>query len=343
MIRRPIKAIFCSAAAIVSVGAAPGTPKSAYVLQQTVPLGAPDRWDYVVADADAGRVFIAHGDRVTVLDSRTGTISGEVVGMPGGTHGIAVSRATGQGFTDDGEKGEVAAFDLKTLKVLRRIPAAADADGIAEDPKTGRIFVIEGDPGTITVIDPKTDRAVATIEAGEKMEYLAADRTGHVYVAGEAHGDMLKLDARTATIVARWPTPGCTSPHGLAFDEAGQRAFMGCANRTMMVVDTRSGHVVTQLSIGRGSDAIAFDPVRRRVFSSNGADGTISVYRQITPNHYEAMPTITTVVSARNMAVDRSSGRLFVVGSDTDPSPMPGGRPRIRPGTTRVLIYDPVA
>lgn len=342
MIRRPVKALFCSAAAVVTVGAAPNPTTSAYVLHQTVPLGAPDRWDYVVADADTHRVFIAHGDRVTVLNSRTGEISGEVVGMPGGTHGIAVSSTTGQGFTDDGNKGEVAVFDLNTLKVIRRIPAAADADGIAEDPATGRIFVVEGDPGTITVIDPRTDRAVATIQTGEKMEYLAADRNGNVYVAGEAHGDMLKLDARNATIVARWPTEGCTSPHGLALDEAGQRAFMGCANRTMMVVDTRSGRVVARLPIGKGSDAIAFDPTRRRVFSSNGADGTVSVYRQVTRDHYEAMPTINTVVSARNMAVDRRSGRLFVVGADTDPSLTPGGRPRIRPGTARVMIYDPV-
>ena len=65
----------------------------------------------------------------------------------------------------DGEKAEAVAFDLKTLKVLRRIPAADDADGMVADPATGRVFVVEGDPGTITVIDPKSDRAIATIRA----------------------------------------------------------------------------------------------------------------------------------------------------------------------------------
>ena len=341
--RRTVKILFCSAAAILVAGAAPSVPKPDYALVKTVPLGTPDRWDYVVADSAASRVYIAHGDRVAVLDARTGTITGEVAGMPGGTHGIAVSRATGQGFTDDGENGVAAAFDLKTLKVLSRIPVADDADGIVEDAATGRIFVVEGDPGTITVIDPKTDSAIATIRAGEKMEYLASDHAGNVFVAGEAHGDLLKLDARTATIAARWPTPGCTSPHGLALDEAGSRVFMGCANQTMLVVDIRSGRVVAQLPIGRGSDAIAFDPVRRRVFSSNGRDGTVSVYRQVSPDNYEVMPTIATVVSARNMAVEPRSGRLFVVGADTEPSATPGGRPRIRPGTVRVMIYAPAS
>lgn len=317
----------------------------AYSLTKTVALGAPDRWDYVVADPATARVYVAHGDRVTVLDAGTGEIVGQIAGMPGGTHGVAISTATGQGFTDDGEKAEAVAFDLKTLKVLRRIPAADDADGMVQDPATGRVFVVEGDPGTMTVIDPRTDKVVATIKAGEKMEYLAADQSGHVYVAGEANSDLLKIDARTAKIVARWPTPGCKSPHGLALDQAGGRVFIGCVNAKLMVVDTRQGRgqgrIVAELQIGLGNDAVAWDPVRRRVFSSNGRDGTVSVYRQVSPDRYEAMVPITTAISARTMAVDARSGRLFVVAADTDPSATPGGRPRIRPGTVRMMIYDP--
>ena len=333
-------------AALVAIGgilvAAGPMPTPAYRLVSTIPLGAPDRWDYVVHDPASGRVYVAHGDRLTVLDAGTGAVVGEVTGAPGGTHGTAISTATHQGFTDDGQKGEVIAFDLATLRVRARIPAGDDADGMALDPLTGRVFVVEGDPGTITVIDPKSDKAVATIAAGEKMEYLAADRRGHLYVAGEAHGDLLKIDTRSARIVARWAAPGCTSPHGLALDEAHGRVFMGCANATMAVIDVRTGRVVAMLPIGHGSDAVAFDPGRGRVFSANGRDGTVSVYQQRTPDRYAALPTIETVVSARNMTVDPRTGRLFVVGADTDPPAAAGGRPRIRPGTVRAMIFDPL-
>lgn len=336
-----IKPLLCAAAALVGAGGqAHAAPR--YTLTKTVPLGAPDRWDYVVADPGTARVYVAHGDRVTVLDARSGAVVGQVEGMPGGTHGVAISAATGQGFTDDGEKGEAVAFDLKTLKVLRRIPAADDADGIALDPVTGRVLVVEGDPGTITVIDPRTDAAVATVNGGEKMEYLAADRAGHVYVAGEAKGDLLKVDPRTAKVLARWPMPACKSPHGLAIDQKGGRVFMGCANGRMMVVDTGTGRLVADLPIGLGNDAVAFDPVRRRVFSSNGHDGTVTVYQQTSPDRYQATEPIRTAVSARTMAVDPRSGRLFVVAADTEPNATPGGRPRIKPGTTRVMIFDPV-
>ena len=321
--------------------AASAASTSEYQLVKTVALGAPDRWDYVVFDDQTRRVYVAHGDRLAVIDARTGNFVGDVQGIPGGTHGTAISLPTHQGFTDDGRAGKAVAFDLDTLKITHEIPADLDADALALDRMTGKLFVVEGDPAALTVIDPKTDAPVATIKAGEKLEYAVADGSGSVFVAGEANGDLLKIDARSNKVVAKWPTPGCTSPHGLAVDTRAHRLFMGCTNSVMMVVDSSNGKVVAKLPIGRGNDAVAFDPVRRRVFSSNGQDGTISVYEQKSADHYIALEPIKTIVSARTMTVDPETGRLFVAAADTDPNPTPGGRPKVRPGTLRLLILQP--
>ncbi len=322
--------------------ASPSLARAPYILSKSVPLGAPDRWDYTVFDPGSGRVYVAHGDQVAVVDGRSGAVIGRVEGVVGGTHGTAISAQTGQGFTDDGRNGTVLAFDLKTLKIIKQIPADRDADAAVLDEATGHVFVIEGDPKAITVIDTKTDAAIATIKAGEKMEYAAADDRGGVYVAGEENSDLLKIDARTNTVVGRWPTPDCTSPHGLALDRAGRRVFMSCINSVMMVVDADTGRLVAKLPIGRGSDAVAWDPTRKRVFSSNGADGTITVYQQSSPDAYQPLETVATAISGRTMAVDPGSGRLFVAAADTDPSARPGGRPRPRPGTLRLMFLDPV-
>ncbi|HVW73029.1 MAG TPA: hypothetical protein VHC39_05285, partial [Rhizomicrobium sp.] len=88
----------------------------AYHVTRAVALGAPDRWDYLVYDAPSHRLYVSHGDRLTVLDGRDGSILGEVLGMPGGTHGIGIVAAVGKGYTDDGKAGEAVAFDLKTFK-----------------------------------------------------------------------------------------------------------------------------------------------------------------------------------------------------------------------------------
>ncbi len=338
-------AIAASVAACCTVAAAPAVAAPAYGVTRTVPLGAPDRWDYVVFDPSSARVFVAHGDRVTAVDAASGAIVGQIEGMPGGTHGVAFSPATGRGVTDDGRAGQAVLFDLKTLKVVQRLPAAEDADAIAAEGSTGRFFVINGDTGTVTVVDPKAAAVVATIPVGEKLESGASDDRGTLFIAGAGARDLVRIDARAAKLVSRSPTPDCESPHGLAMDKVGRRLFMGCINAKLMVLDADTGRVVTELPIGQGSDAVAWDPTRRRVFSSNGRDGTITVYQQASPDRYTAMEPVTTAVSGRTMSVDPATGRLFVVAADIDPAaaPGPGGRPRFRPGSLKLLMLDPVA
>src|ERR1700729_3536817 len=92
-----------------------------YHVTHTVPLGLPDRWDYVVYDRASHRVYVSHGDRVTVVDGRSGAVIGQIEGFPGGTHGIAIATASGRGYTDDGRAGEAGSFDLATLNVQQRI------------------------------------------------------------------------------------------------------------------------------------------------------------------------------------------------------------------------------
>lgn len=307
-----------------------------------MPLGAPDRWDYLQDDPATGRVYVAHGDRLTVVDGRLGAVVGEVTGIAGGTHGTVISAATGQGFTDDGEAGEVVVFDPSTLRITHHIPARPDADGIALDRATELVFVVEGDGGTVTVIDPRSDRVLTTVSVGEKLEFPVADDAGHVFIAGEEKGDLVELDARRKTVVGHWPAPGCTSPHGLAIDPARRRLFMGCANAVLAIFDAAKRQMTGLVPIGRGNDAVAFDPVRRRVFSSNGRDGTVSVFQEDAGDTLAPLPTISTAVSGRTMTLDPASGRLFIAAAQTDPDPA-GGRPHVRGGTLRLMSFDPAA
>ena len=338
---RPVIRMLSIAVATMGLCATAAIAAPAYRLAATVALGAPDRWDYVVADPAGGRVYIAHADKLAVIDARSATLIGSVEGIAGGTHGTAVSAANGLGFTDDGRNGQIVAFELKTLKIAKLIPADEDADGIAIDQLTGHIFVIAGDPGMITVVDPKAKAVVARIKAGEKMEYAVGGGDGFVYVAGEEKSDLLKIDARTNRVVARWPAPDCKSPHGLAYDRAARRLFMGCANSQMMVVAATDGRVVAKLPIGRGSDSIAYDPRRKRVFSSNGADGTVTIYQQKSADRYEALEPLPTAISGRTMAVDPTTGRLFIAAADTELNPTAGGRPHVMPGTLRIMVFEP--
>jgi DNA-binding beta-propeller fold protein YncE len=338
-VRSPFLAVVLVAAALSPAAAAQPAP-AAYHLTKSVPLGAPDRWDYVVFDAPSHRVYVAHGDRVSVVDGLDGELLGEVTGIPGGTHGTAI--AAGKGFTDDGKAGEVVVFDPKTLKIAKHIPAAEDADGVIADAVSGHVFVMDGDSGKITVIDPKAGAGVTNIDAGGKLEAGISAGDGRLFVEGAEKREVLVIDARTNKVTARWPIPTCVSPHGVAYDAVGHRLFASCVNAQMMVLNTESGAVVATVPIGRGSDSAAWDPRRRLAFSSNGLDGNISVISQKTPDSYVALAPIPTALSGRTMAIDPASGRLYVTALDVTPSATPGSRPTPKPGTLRLMFFDPM-
>jgi YVTN family beta-propeller protein len=331
---------------IVSVWASvSGAGTSAnYTVTKSVPLGTPDRWDYVVFDPVDSRVYVAHGSDLTVVDGDSGAVVG-TLSVGGVTHGFAAVHALGKGYTDDGKAGEVVAFDLKTLKPLTRIKAEPDADGIVYDEKTKHLLVIDGDSAKVTVIDPVTDTVLATVDGGGGLEFGVSDEAGKFYVDGEKNNDVVRMDLATNTADAHWPLTGCTTPHGLAIDRAHMRLFASCGgSKTMVVMDATNGAVIATFPIGAGTDFSEFDASRGLAFSSN-RDGTLSIVAERSPNEFVALPPVKTAIGARTMAVDQKTGRIYLVASDvTSNDAVPEterGHYQIKPGTVKLLFLDP--
>lgn len=328
--------------AAIPAGAAGASTEPAYRLTKTVSLGAPDSWDYVIVDAPSNRVFVAHGDRVTVVDAREGTVIGNVEGLTGGARGIAISSADNRGYMDDGRAGIVRSFDLKTLQAGKTIKADAGADAVVRDSSSGNIFVMNGGAGNVSVIDPKLDDKVATIEIGGKIEYAAADGKGKLFVNGEAKNEIVRIDTRTNQVDARWPIEKCESPHGLAIDPSTRRLFSSCANSLLAVIDADTGATVATVAIGKGSDGVAFDAKRKLILSSNGTDGTLSVIHAKDAKTYLPLATVKTTVTARTIGIHPETGRVYLAAVDQDPNNVaPNGKKLPVPGSLKLLILDP--
>ena len=135
---------------------------SSYRVTHTYTLGGDGSWDYVVPDPPNHRVFIARQNRVMVMDEDKGTLLGEVTGIQG-AHGTAIAEGTGHGFATSGNDQSVVMFDLKTFKVLGRIPAAEDADAVVYDKPSNRVFTLNGDAHSSTVIDPREGKLITNI------------------------------------------------------------------------------------------------------------------------------------------------------------------------------------
>ncbi len=125
-----------------------------------------------------------------------------------------------------------------------------------------------------------------------------------------------------------------------AIDPAKSRLFIGCRSKVMAVMNAETGKVITTLPIGTRVDALAFDADNKLIFCSNG-DGTISVIHQKSPDEYESVGDIQTQASAKTMALDPKSKRMFLSAAEMVPPPAgEKGRPKPKPGSFTILVVE---
>jgi DNA-binding beta-propeller fold protein YncE len=342
MKRLAIFACILFAAASAGHAAAPSPPH--YELVKTVALGPPDGWDFVHFDPAQNRVYVSHESEVTVVDGKTGALIGRVKGIAG-AHDIAIVPELGRGYADNGQTGEVTVFDLASLRPLAKIPADKDADAMMYDPATRRLVVGSGDARDASIIDVAAGKRIAVVPLGGTAESMVSDATGNAFINVDTANEVVRLNFRTNGIDARWATPGCEAPHGLAIDTSSHRLFASCRNAKMIVLDADSGKPLALLPIGVGTDSAAFDPVRKLAFSAN-KNGTLSIVAEQGPAQFASLGDLPTAPGARNMALDPGTGRIFLVTADViaqHPPRTTGGAPDyvFAPGSVKLIILDP--
>lgn len=318
-------------------------PAPLYRLVQTIPLGDGVKWDYLHFDAPTDRLYVSHGGQVDVVDARRYKLIGELANLPG-SHGIAVDPITGLVYADSAVDSRVLAFNPATLKPVASAPVLLDADGVTYDPFSRQIFVSGGDGDGLTPVSTATGKAGASIALGSSPEFHVVDGAGSLYVDLVDANEIARIDTKTNRIVAHWPLGPCQHPKGLAIDAIQRLLFASCANGVMAVVNANTGALLAALPIGKRTDAAAYDPVRHLALSSNG-DGTLSIVSD-SGGHLVLLATVRTAPGARTMAIDPTTGRIFLVTANVLGMLLPktpGAAPQFKfvPGSLHVLVYAP--
>jgi len=294
------------------------------------------KWDYLNFDAESKRLFITRGGKVDVYDTAKGRIVGSIEGTLG-VHGVALVPELDRGFTSNGGSNTVSVFELSTLKILTTLPTEKKPDSIVFDPFTRRVFAANGESGSLTVIDAVKAEVITNVAIGGKLEYLAVNGKGRIYVNVEDKNKLVAVDTEKLTVLARHDlSASCNQPTGLSIDRAEERLFVGCRNQKLTVVSGLTGGILASVPIGKGSDATAYDSALHLAFSSNG-EGSITV---VSADTYAVTHTIVTQPTARTLALDSVSHTLYTVAADTEAPATIGGRPRLIPGTFSLLTIS---
>jgi YVTN family beta-propeller protein len=287
--------IFCA----ITIAVAITNAQSATGLHiiKTFHIASAGGWDYLEVGPVNDWLYVSHGTQVNILNKNTGDSVG-VIENTTGVHGIAFDVANKKGFTSNGRINTVTVFDMNTNKVLAQIATGQNPDAIIYEPFSKKIITCNGRSKNLSIIDPTQNKVIDSVEIGGKPETAVSDGMGKLFVNNEDKSEIVVVDTKTFKVLYHWSIAPGEAPTGLAIDTKTKRLFAGC-EKLLMVIDATNGTVVDKIIIGDGCDGVAFDATTKNIYTSNGADGTLTVIHEESANKYVVLQNLALFTNSR--------------------------------------------
>jgi DNA-binding beta-propeller fold protein YncE len=255
-------------------------------------------FDHFAVDPQGKRLFgtAVEDKKLVIFDLSKGTMTHAIEGIEE-PRAVLYRPDISRLFVSDGG-GALRIFDSNTYVPIKTLKLLVDADPIVYDPATQRLFVVNGGEkakhpySNITVFDTNAGTQVGDIRLdGIEIEGMAVEKGGPRLFANNRDKNQIDIfDREKLTRVATWPITTCKKNTVMALDESTRRMFVACHEGRLVVVDLKTGKELQTLSIGQGADDIDFDQEAKRIYvASGGGKGSVDVYREVDPDHYESL------------------------------------------------------
>jgi DNA-binding beta-propeller fold protein YncE len=223
--------------------------------------------------------------------------------------------------TDGGGGGALKIFDGKTYDLIKSVTLLPDTDATAYDPATKYIYIVNGGRDAnmtysmVSVIDTTSGNKIGEMRIDSPgLDGMAIETSSRkLYVTNPAQNQVEVVDRNTRTLIASWPITLGKGDDTLAIDEPNHRLFVGCRSGQIVVFDTETGKELQALPINQNIDDVFFDPVSKRLYATCGAGaGSVDVYKETDPDHYESLGQVPTAPGARTGQLVSKLKRYFV-------------------------------
>ena len=313
-----------------------------YNIEKTFKVSFQGDWKYPAVNPFSNKLYITHGNQVSILNKNTGDCIG-IIPNTQGVEGVALAQRYGKGYATNSLTNTVTVFDLKSDRFVRQIPVGEKPNCIIYDGFSGKIIVSNYKGGTISVIDPKFDKVEETIiVGGNKVTGIVSDGNGNLFVNLADKHEVVWVSLSSYEVEMHWSLGTGKSPTGIAIDTKFNRLFSVC-NKLLVIFDADKAKIIDSIRIGDNPDGIIFDPVNKLIFTANG-NGTISVISQISANDYALIDNIPTKKGSNSMTFDETTLSLYVPGADQETVPKTSPKQptvtRWIPSSFQVMVLD---
>ena len=220
--------------------------------------------------------------------------------------GLAINSKTQVAYTSNTRTNSVSAVDLKTGKVISTFNDGTEKSHTREllvDEENNLVYVTNvGDPSDIWVIDGTTNKLSHVIpdlgKTSTGMTFVNGKDKLYVTVMGE--NAIAVVDTKSRKVEKTFPSGG-ESPVNIVSD--GVLLFVSNQKSGTVTVLDRDGKLIKSIETGAGAIGIAYDPVKRRIYSANRGTGTTTV---IDAQTYMVLADLSTGSAPNHVKVDKA-------------------------------------
>src|SRR6266851_4725904 len=259
------------------------------------------------------------------------------IGGTGGFDYVAIDSSARRLYVSHATQVEV--LDADSGKLIGTIADTPGVHGAAIASAFKHGFTSNGRENKVSIFDPTTLALIKKIDVGKGPDGIYYDpESKRVFTNNHGSHDITAIDAKTGEVVGTVQAKG-----------DGEQAVIGDDviyvnledTAEVVAFDPKSLEVKKRFPIGVGVDYAGFDPDAKLIFFSCGA-GTLSIYREKSADVYEDAGAVTTQPTAKTMAFDPKTKKIFLPAAEYTEGPpaQPGGRPTRtqKPGSFLVVV-----
>jgi DNA-binding beta-propeller fold protein YncE len=163
-------------------------------------------------------------------------------------------------------------------------------------------------------LTPITDIQLPREPSIPNMDLLTLDaRVGRLYISHTSTSSMDVIDSRTHKLIGS--VPGLPGIKGIALTADPNLVFASQTTDTVAAIDVSKLKVTASIDVGRGPDAIDYDPVSQLVTVSLSTDLKIAL---VDPQTKKVVGDIPFKGGPELMSVDPATGRIYLAINDQD-------------------------
>lgn len=288
--------------------------------RQTIALpGVKGRLEHLALDGKGNRLFLAAPENATVevIDLTSGERIHSIDGLSE-PHGVVYLPKSQRVVVACAGDGSVRSFDTDTFKEVARYELGDDAGDIRWDASSNLLYVGFG-KGALGILDANDLTKKGEIKVGGHPESFQIDHsTDRIYVNVPDAGQIVVIDRKTHTVVARWKIAGAAENHPMALDEAEGTLFVACRKPPrMLAFDTFVGARLATVPCAADADGIFLDKKRKRIYVVGG-EGFVDILvastgrRRFSRSAYARTARVATSPGARTALFNHERGLLYV-------------------------------